>query len=187
MNDPHDQVEQVLLPGERVLWSGKPDPEVIFAPADGFLIPFYLVWTGMVGVFLYEAVRHPSTIAIAITSVFGIVGLFFLVGRFAVKAVTKSQTVYGLTDSRALVITGSGLLETPIRNVQRTTKRARSGSHMTITFGQPKTFGLFANNNFIPNAGLDFLSFGRPRPVAFYDVADVDGLTSALVETSLAE
>lgn len=35
-----------LRPGEHVLWRGRPDPAVIFAPQDAFLVPLSIVWTG---------------------------------------------------------------------------------------------------------------------------------------------
>src|ERR1043165_3350143 len=35
-----------LLPGERVYWTGAPDPDRMFNPADWLAIPFTLLWAG---------------------------------------------------------------------------------------------------------------------------------------------
>jgi hypothetical protein len=40
------QLEPYLRPQERLLWSGRPDPSVLFTGKDGFLIPFSLMWGG---------------------------------------------------------------------------------------------------------------------------------------------
>ena len=193
VGDAHDDrevIEQVLVPGERILWAGHPDPAVNFTAADAFLIPFYGIWTGFVISFFVvgtQAPNGPGVPFLVVPSLFVLVGLYFLVGRFFIKAAMKRRTTYGVTDRRALIIAGRSLQESPIRNIQRTTKRARNGRHMTITFGQPWSFNpFFGRTNYIPNTGLDFFTFGRVRPVAFYDVADVDGLSAALAETNLA-
>ena len=35
-----------LLPGERVVWSGRPATGMLFTPRDLFLIPLSAVWLG---------------------------------------------------------------------------------------------------------------------------------------------
>jgi hypothetical protein len=42
--DPLAQLQPCLRPGEQLLWHGRPDPRVWFAPADAFLIPFSILW-----------------------------------------------------------------------------------------------------------------------------------------------
>ena len=45
-NDPATQLAPYLLPNERLLWVGRPDPEVLFTPIDAFLVPFSIMWGG---------------------------------------------------------------------------------------------------------------------------------------------
>jgi hypothetical protein len=39
-------VQRKLLPGERVLWEGRPSTGLILRPIEAFLIPFSLLWFG---------------------------------------------------------------------------------------------------------------------------------------------
>jgi hypothetical protein len=41
--DPAAQLQLYLRPGEQLLWSGRPDPNVRFTPADAFLVPFSIL------------------------------------------------------------------------------------------------------------------------------------------------
>ena len=188
-HDEREVVEQVLLPGERILWVGRPDPDVIFTAADGFLLPVHLLWTGFVVFFLVTVWAdgiNSGGAFVVVPGIFVLVGSYLVVGRFIVKAAMKRRTVYGITDRRALIISGTSMTEAPISGTQRATKWARNRRHMTTTFGQPWSFSVFGSRNYFPNTGLDFFAFGTPRPTAFYDVADVDGLTAALAATSAA-
>jgi hypothetical protein len=187
VDDVLEQLQPALQPGERVLWSGRPDPSVIFGPTDALLVPFYLLWTSFA---VFATVSFVSS-GVAdgnefVPILFDFVGFYFLVGRFIVKAVGKRRTAYAITGQRAIVVRGRGVIESPIAGIPRTTKRARDGRHMTVTFGTPAR-GLFGSGgrNF-PNSGLDFMNFTSLAPVAFYDVADVDGLSSALAQVSIA-
>jgi hypothetical protein len=183
VDDALEQITPVLLPGEKLLWTGRPDPAVNFTAADAYLVPFYVLWTSF-AVFMFFGFRaSPSAgFAQAIPVLFIIIGIYFVFGRFLVKAAGKRRTSYAVTNRRALVVRGGYVAESPILDVQKTTRRARNGKHLSVTFGAQPRMGIFGQNASIPNAGLDFFHFGGTAPVAFYDVADVEGLSDAMAE-----
>jgi hypothetical protein len=86
-------------------------------PADAFVIPFSLLWCGF-AVFWESSVLASN--APAFFRLWGIpfvaVGLYFVVGRFFVDARQRQNTVYGVTSSRVILI--SGLLHESVKSLQ---------------------------------------------------------------------
>jgi len=128
---------------------------------------------------MYQAVAQGSSVPFLLFGLpFVAVGLYFVFGRFVYKANLKRRTVYGLTEGRALVATGSGSLsEAPLQRTPIDQSRSRDGRHLTVTFGR-SAGGSFSTASFT-NTGMDFLHRGS-GPLGFYDVADVAGLETAL-------
>lgn len=164
--------------GERVLWVGRPDPAVHFAPVDAFLIPFSIMWCG--GVIFWEAGVNAAN-APAFFRLWGIpfvvVGLYFVFGRFIFKARRKRRQVYALTDQRAIVVDGPSVADSPILNQPVTVRRSRSGNHASVTIGNAGDW--FRSAAFYANTGMDFFRRG-PVQIAFYDVAQPGAMLSAL-------
>jgi len=103
-----------LLGGEHLLWTGQPDPRVIFERVDIFLVPFSLLWGGFAlvweagvlgsGVF-GEGHRSAAPWFFVLWGIpFVVIGLYFIAGRFFYKAWRKRRTYYALTTKRALIL-----------------------------------------------------------------------------------
>lgn len=107
------RLQRYLLPGERLAWTGRPPAGARFSGRDVFLIPFSLLWGGFA--IFWEA----AVLGIPITApsgsgpplfmaLFGIpfvvIGLYLIFGRFWVDAWMRANTLYALTDRRALVL-----------------------------------------------------------------------------------
>jgi len=185
-DDARARVQERLVAGERILWVGRPDPAVNFTTADIFLIPFSLIWTGIVTSF-WVVPSSPAGDAsgvngafVVIPALFTLIGLYYLFGRFIYKRWNKLRTIYAITDRRAIILMGSrSVRDTPASGQPIETRVSRNGSHERVTFGVTSG-GFFGGNRTPPNTGLDFLMFMNPQPFAFYDVADVAGLDAAL-------
>lgn len=80
-------------------------------------MPFSLLWGGFSIFWSISALVGGAPVPFALFGVpFVALGLYFIFGRFIYKAKRKRQTVYGLTEGRALVAVGSGSLsEAPLQ------------------------------------------------------------------------
>ncbi len=177
------QIQQLVRPGEHLLWVGRSDPAVRFAAADGLLIPFSIAWCAFAVFWEATAISSgDSPFFYAWGLIFVVVGVYFVAGRFVVKARRKRRTVYGLTDRRAIIHIGSGVTDQLLAGSGISVTRRRRHNHLTVTFGsgnQSRALSMHGNTGMYGNTGMEGL-FGTSAPVAFYDVADVEGLEAAL-------
>lgn len=179
MEDARRQLTPYLLTDEQLLWAGRPDPAKHFASSDVFLVPFSVLWGGFAVFWMVSALRDGAPVPFALFGLpFVAIGLYFIFGRFVYKANRKRQTVYGLTERRALVVVGAASLsEAPLTRTPIEQRRSRDGRHLTVTFGRSDR-GWSAGPSYA-NTGMEFFDRGR-GPLGFYDVPDVKGLDSAL-------
>jgi hypothetical protein len=148
-------IERELNSGERLLWKGRPRGGIRLRGMDGFLIPFSLFWVGFIFFAASAGVRQglqngpAGWSALIPLSPFIVIGLYILVGRFFVDAMMRTRTEYGLSNRRAIIV--SGFFS---RNVKSVDLRAtpeillserRDGSG-TITFGATP-FGWWMQRN----------------------------------------
>ena len=177
----------MLEPHEYLLWSGRPDADVLLTTVDALLIPVgvYLVALGTLFTVLGAQSPHAGP-GWWFASGLILVGLFHIFGRLYFKRRRKLKTAYAITNRRVIVLYGErAVTEYPLPGGSRVTRISRNGRHMSITFGNeaPKSWFGF-NNRVYPNTGMDFFDFGHRFPVAFYDVADVEALKAALARVS---
>lgn len=178
------QLEQALRrylrPGEGLTWTGRPKQGLMFTAQDIFLIPFSLMWCGF-AIFWESAVLGFGVLGggrgegggipvfMAFWGVpFVLVGLYFVFGRFVTDAWVRSNTVYGLTGERALLLRrvfGETLLSSPLEAETRI-KRHGDGSG-TLEFG--------ASLPFIGRGrGVGVWSPSMSNQVVFLRIQDID-------------
>ena len=184
VSDPRDRILPYVRPDERLIWWGQPDPAKHLAAHDAFLVPFSVLWAGFSLFWISGAVRSEAPLPFVLFGLpFVAMGLYFVFGRFIVKARRKRQTTYALTSLRALVAVGDGSLsESPVQHQPVERKRSRDGRHLTVTFGRsaPSLFGSPSYGN----TGMEFFDQSGGRPLAFYDVTDVNGLEAAIADVT---
>jgi hypothetical protein len=184
-SDAQDKLRQDLLNGEEILWTGQPDPSVLFTQEDIFLVPFSLLWGGfaicIAGLVVYTAFRHPenvhysnySWIAWPILSIFIAFGLYMIFGRFIYKRYKKRHTYYAVTNKRVLVLTEvrrSDLRAVRFCGIPVLNKDIRSSGTGNIVFGRKLPFGMAYDNT-----GMELFGRRYPNPaLAFYDIKDAD-------------
>jgi len=185
MTLPELRLQSELLAGERLLWTGQPDPRVIFERVDIFLVPFSLLWggfalvweAGVLGLGVFGE-GHGSAVPwffVLWGIPFVLVGLYFIAGRFFYKAWRKRRTYYALTNKRALVLVegrGRMLRACFLSAVPTINKSVRSSGVGTITFGNTSWASMYNNS------GMDFFgamgALGADSTVRFNDVRDAD-------------
>ncbi len=105
-------VGRELMSDEQLLWVGQPGRGWRLRPADAFLIPFALVWTGfaifweIMALFMVAPAGRFGLIFPLFGLPFVLVGLYMLAGRFWLDARRRAFTCYGLTDRRAIIVSG---------------------------------------------------------------------------------
>jgi hypothetical protein len=185
--DPTMPFQLDLRPDERLLWCGHPDPGVWFTPADAFMIPFSLLWTGFAIFWEAGVVTEGGPGFSAVWGVpFVALGIYLVFGRFIYKHYRKKRTSYWITTERAAVIVGPGLLaDSPVLHQPVTIKRSRDARHASVAIGNAtepgRAFGFRRTPSWsYANTGLEALTRSASLPVAFYDVADPDAMLIAL-------
>jgi hypothetical protein len=182
------QFEASLRPGEQLIWCGRPDPSVIFVPADIIAVPFTLVWLGIA--LAWEA----GTQAIAAPPAFRLlgvpfvlIGVYLVAGRFVTRWVRRRRTIYGVTSDRILVQTGGSFRETPVQGGSMSVRRRRNGRHATVVFepfGSYYVMDTAMTGAPMPGTGVPTMSTTRrrvaPGSLAFDNVADPDALLTAI-------
>ena len=131
-----DWLNSELLPGEMVLWRGKPDDKKLLSPQDVFLLPFSILWGGFALFWEFLALTSDGP---GVFPLFGLpfvgVGLYLLFGRFVHKKYILKNTYYVITNKRAIFynkgkITSCDYQQEPTISL----KLCKNGSG-TITFG----------------------------------------------------
>lgn len=129
--------ERVRLPGEQLLWEGRPYTGLMFRPIDIFLVPFSVVWAGFPASMLFQdgiaAVPGP---AIMIGGLFLVIGVYATVGRFLLDIAIRRTLRYAVTNRRVLILRGqSGLRSINIDALPMLDLHERRDGSGTLRFG----------------------------------------------------
>lgn len=140
---PQNEVAQALDSGESLIWSGAPRQGLVLRPSDAYVIPFSLMWGGF-AIFWEVGVLRMQGPNVGFMSIWGIpfvlMGLYLIVGRFFVDARIRAKTYYGLTNRRAIIISGlfsRTINSLPLRTLADISLRERSDRSGTILLGRP--------------------------------------------------
>lgn len=177
-------IEPHLIPGERLLWAGRPDPSKHFSANDVFTVPFSIVWFGFTIFWTVLAATSRTPFPLVIFGlVFVAIGIYLTVVRFFVKATRKKSTRYGVTTGRLLAVRPSSVQEASLRGLPAmSTVTSRSG-HVSVVVNPPTSVRT-RKYRVYENSGLDFLT--RGLSFGFFDVADGDELKAAIRDARAA-
>jgi len=128
-----------LESGESLLWVGRPRAGVVFTGADVVMIPFSLMWGGFAFFWEAEVIKTNAPSLMRLWGIpFVLVGVFLIFGRFIYDARRREHTFYGLTDRRAIVVSGLSQRTTrsvSLKNLSDVSLTERSDMSGTITLG----------------------------------------------------
>jgi len=121
---------------------------------DFVLIPFSLVWSGFVffaGFAALVSVKRGTNDWTALVSIipFVLAGLYILVGRFFIDAITRAKTEYAVTNRRAIIVSGlfsRSVKSIDLRSTSEIALNERGDKSGTITFGATP-FGWWMRSN----------------------------------------
>ena len=111
--DVNEVISRELDAGESLLWSGQPRKGIVFRGSDIFMIPFSIMWGGF-AIFFAASVLFPTRddagspvfVGVLFAIPFVLIGLYMMFGRFIVDAIQREHSCYGVTDHRAIIVTG---------------------------------------------------------------------------------
>jgi len=168
-----DELRSHLDSGEKLLWAGRPAQGMVLTPRDWAAIPNGVAWLS-VAVYIFWPTKAPeplkSPVPFALFVAMGLlfigIGIYLLIGRFFADRLYRSRLIYGITDRRAIII--SGLRRRSVQSIYLsslsalTLEERRDGSG-TIYFGDQPSYLRGAS-------GIGFLQgFGTQ----FFRIADV--------------
>jgi hypothetical protein len=144
-----DALSQVTT-GERLLWSGRPRPGLVFTAQDGCLLPFSLLWTGFSCLWEGMAIASGAPWFFLLMGLpFLAVGFYLLVGRLILGMLQRRRTRYALTSQRIIIMSGlrgRRIHSLTLRDLEQIRlNEGRDGSG-TITFGAANPGQWWANN-----------------------------------------
>jgi hypothetical protein len=94
-----------LLPGERLLWTGRPVQGVRFTRQDILLVPFGLLWGAIAFSVNFDVWKSGGPWIFDIwTLPFLAIGLYAVAGRFLINAMVRRRTVYAVSNRRILLL-----------------------------------------------------------------------------------
>lgn len=163
-----------LLPGERIVWSGRPSTAVLFTPGDATAIPFSLLWAGFA---LFWNMMVWPTDAPLLFKLFGLpflaAGAHMTVGRFLIDKHRRRTTRYYVTNQRILIVQrdGASAKSLDIQRLPSIQLEEEASGRGTISFstGNPATNWSYWNG-FGP---MSPMSDPSPRFVGIDRVRDV--------------
>ena len=150
MNPEAQQIIHAELdPGESILWAGKPKQGTVFRGSDFFMIPFSLLWGGfaivweiMAVAMIHKAEKVPDGF-VYLFPLFGIpfvaIGLYMIFGRFIYDSKRRSKTFYGVTNERAIIVSGlfrKNVKSLSLKAISDLSIDEKSNNRGTILFGQ---------------------------------------------------
>lgn len=101
-------LQSVLEPQEQLQWWGRPKQGIMLRKSDILLIPFSCMWAGFAFFWEYEVITQKN--APFFFMLWGIpfmcLGLYITLGRFFYDAWLRSQTYYGVTTERVVIVCG---------------------------------------------------------------------------------
>lgn len=173
-----------LIAGERIHWTGQPNPKRLLSPADIYLIPFSALWWGFALFWEWNAIKLTKGSAVDFFPLFGlffvIVGFYFAIGRFFYKYFKRKKTYYALTNKRILiksVFFGSSIQTLFVKDLQVINKSNRNDKSGQIIFGNGNYYGSY-------DTGLGVLNALNNIPIvpAFYDIENVDQVYEKIIK-----
>ena len=188
------QVYPHVPPCQDVLWSGRPDPAVMFADMDALYVPASVLWCAAAAFVAYKVISIDALVGGLVMGPFLAVGSCALVGRFGFKRYRKQRTLYALTSDYVIIMVGRAVSVDRISHMQALTARSEDGRHLEVRFEAPDDpRGLWIGGRmparapqlgkFMGNMGMELRDRSK-SPLAFYDVADADSLITALEQSN---
>ena len=185
------KLQPEMLPGESLLWAGRPNPNIIFSSGDWYLIPFSVFWVAFTTFwesaalgYWGDSVKGGPSVFMSLWGIpFVLIGQYLLRGRYVYDGWLKRRTWYGVTPKRILTVQEGWNRKATFNYIDVLPTIDKEGSQTgTIWFG-PR-LPVLAGRNQSTRSMSRFSLGGTPAFVDIDDVASVAGLVVDLREQS---
>lgn len=99
-------VTRQLMSGETLLWSGRPRQGLIYGPMDLLAIPAAVAGIGIAWVFIQSVTGIGTWLTYLIFGAFCLQIAFYAFGRHIIDLFYRRHACYGVTNQRAIIISG---------------------------------------------------------------------------------
>lgn len=124
---------------ERIVWSDIPKQGIMLRGPDAIMIPFSIMWCGFA---IFWEIAVLTTEAPFFFKLWGIpfvlVGLHLVFGRFFFDSKKRAGTIYGLTNTRAIIISSvfsKKVTSINLKNLSELNVKVEADGSGTITLG----------------------------------------------------
>lgn len=173
---PENELRRYLMPGERMLWQGKPAVGAYSLRGSWYMIPFSIMWGGFALFWEGSVIAGHAPLFFALWGVpFVLIGLYMIFGRILVARREARSTTYAITDHRVLILGGAfrrSLIELDLMNMPSAELSEGRGGTGSITFGS--TTGFIRVPPGWPTMGI------YKSPPGFHSISDVQGVFATL-------
>ena len=169
MAAPEDELRSHLDPREKLLWAGRPAQRIVLTREVWYFIPLSVVWLGIVGFIFWAELNRktPDRIALFVTACMLAFGIYIFIGRFVADLWSRSRLIYGVTDRRAIVLSGvrrrsvQSIYLSSVSSLKLEERRDRSG---TIYFGDQPSSSYWHGDTW-KGAGAQFIRIADANEV----------------------
>ncbi|WFU03800.1 PH domain-containing protein [Rhizobium sp. CB3171] len=142
----NSDIQNYFLPGEKLLWLGQPKQGLMFNKKDLLQVPFSLLWGGFAIFWESSVIRQINApVVFRLWGVpFVLIGLYLIVGRFAVDAFVRARTQYAVSDQRIIILRDgwfSKILTVSLERLPALDLDQRGDGTGTISFGTDTQVG----------------------------------------------
>ncbi|MDO3624636.1 PH domain-containing protein [Mucilaginibacter sp. BT774] len=182
--DIQQELQYELIDDEKLVWTGRPGTGIIFRKIDIFLIPFSLIWFGMIIFVIFGVSTSPSENSNTPWPVFLFLipflsaGCYVTFGRFFIDKRRRANTVYGITNDR--IIIRSGVFSQKVNSFN-----IKTLSNLSIDEKSDGTGNIvFSQNNFMFGmmSGMMVQGMGTKFVPSFESIADVRSVYNIILK-----
>lgn len=175
--DLKQQLSTHLETNEQLIWAGIPKQGIIFQVYDRFMIPFSVVWCGIIAVWMIFTINS-NTVFAFFGIPFVIIGLFMLFGRFFLSSYVRSKTFYGVTNKRIII-------KVDTTRTVTTTYDLSLNSPIRLTEFEDETGTITFTNDlpFTKNRSMDNLKILFPSMYSFYKIRNARNVHVVIMKT----
>jgi hypothetical protein len=185
------ELQDVLAPGERLLWHGRPKQGFALRGLDALLLPLtFVIVVAMLFLVPQEFMKTGDRDLLLFALVLAPIALYSLVGRFFVDARMRRGRHYYLTDRRAVIIDtwpSHSIREVDLQTPQRLTYTKRSDGTSTIEFGQGSDWRWLLGYRFWHRGAFFPLITAELLPPAFEMIEDGSHVRALITQAQMAQ